>query len=455
MLAEGGSVEFCIDEPEIMRVRANGVGLRVFSRMGMMDTVCARADGSMELLIGGAGGKLLFFPIEGSVRFNQWWRMFDWASDDVTADFHPGEDGKLEIAIHEYIAGGQPLERYRPFDDCVGEAGDDYLRWRGLYGGPTGDEALFDAAAYLTWIGRLKPRKCSTTSKLRGNMIYGSRRGSDLVSVFEQTFHALAFDGADAKLELLKNTLRLADVNGALPAYTTDAQSQFGYSTAPAYVVALGETDGTELVAALEKNAEWWLRWRDRDGVGVPAYAYPKEAGIDCGAGVGVGDAGPTPDLLSYLFLLFSALAEATGDPKWAKAGDGVLKTLLGELDGRGGFTVSGASARGTEFASGLLSHIPLILGDSLPSEVTERLARQIDEGDFWKSEKDLPAVALLVYGLLASHRRETAERVCEWYISHVQSNGFVNNVGDEFASTWAASAYLYIVSALGRGGNA
>jgi hypothetical protein len=57
------------------------------------------------------------------------------------------------------------------------------------------------------------------------------------------------------------------------------------------------------------------------------------------------------------------------------------------------------------------------------------------------------------VRGLLASGRRETAERVGTWYISHVKTHGFVNNIGDGYVSTWAAAAYLYIVSALETGG--
>jgi hypothetical protein len=281
-------------------------------------------------------------------------------------------------------------------------------------------------------------------------MIYCSRRGRDYVSLFEQTFHALAFNDADARRELLKNTLRLADIDGMLPAYTTDGQVQFGYSIAPVYAVALRETESLELTRALVKNAGWWRRQRVSNGFSVPAYAYPREAGIDAGFSFDDYGAALSPDLLSYLVLLYSSIAENTGDQMWAVSAEQTLQVLLGELADDSGFVAKGVLSRKTEHISGILPYVPLILGGRLPSNLTDKLADRIEKDDFWQIEKDIPAVALLVYGLLASGRRAAAQRVGDWYVSRVKLCGFVNNAGDEFASTWAAASYLYIVSALG-----
>jgi hypothetical protein len=375
--------------------------------------------------------------------------MFDWRSDDVTADLLPNDEGRLEAAVHEYIAGVSPRDTYRPFDDCVEEAAESFLAWQKLYAEPVSDRDLFDLATYITWIGVQKPRKYCPSSKLCGETIYNRRCASDFAPMFEQFFHALAFKCEDTKLSIIKSIFRMQNFDGMLPAFTTDQQSQYAYTVPPVYALLLNAVNSSELLAAVQRNVRWWLKWRVSDRDPIPAYAYVKEAGF-C-AGLDFDDFGFTqsPDLVAYFVLLFSELAADTGEMEWKAFSEKALNILLNDMWNGRSFTAKKAESGIESALSGIVNYIPLILGDRLPKRIIEQLSNEISANDFWKVRNEIPVTALLVYGLIASGMYSASERVADWYVDQIKAHGFRNNAEDTVYSTWAASAYLYISAAV------
>jgi hypothetical protein len=448
MKTDRGNIEFAVDRPDILRIRANGVGLRAFSGMGRMEIPVEMNDGTFELSYSSAIGNILFVPTTGNMAFNSVWHIKDWKADDVTVDMTPDGSGTLEASIHEFNHAGSRLDIYRPFDECVAEAGEDFDRWKTLYNISDGSKELSELAAYITWVCTQQPRINGIVTALGGNAMYNRRYGLDMMNVFEQTVNALAFSDISAKRETVDSVTRLLAEDGMTPLWANDQNRQFGCAAPPSLALVLGDIGiDRELHESVVKMISWWFKWRDNDGDGLPEYAYPQESGFDAGIFPENGLPIMTPDLAGYLALASEILAKSgrADAPKWAE----LEKTLIDKLvrvlwDGDGFISRECATYRKTEPGDAFIKYVPVILGKSLPEDVAAKLADSIARDKPWRRQRGIPLGALLIFGLKRLGRDDIAREAADFYTETVSENGFVNNIGDEAYGSWCASAFLY-----------
>jgi hypothetical protein len=188
---------------------------------------------------------------------------------------------------------------------------------------------------------------------------------------------------AAQRIRLLSALFALATPGGLVPAWAKES-AIIPEAAPPVYGAALAGldvagADKAELKTfrdAFAKVTEWWFRERS---VGDACfYAYPHECGLAGKPAFPAPRPCVSPDLLSYLILCCSALAEiskALGEDAacWTGREEKLTKALLGLWDGKA-FLCRDALNGDTAPAPKLLACMPLLLGDKLPGDIRKAL---------------------------------------------------------------------------------
>ena len=163
MNSDKGSVQFVFTGQEQLRVRGQGVTLRIelcpaLPESGMVAChgVLPLADGVWEATFG-TYGKFLFVPLKGNIEAYYPWNREKQIYEAVYFDFIPNETGKFEAAIHEDLVEFAVDNVYPSFAEVVDKSLESYERFKHNYLPPApGYEELWDYAIYQIWSHRTK-----------------------------------------------------------------------------------------------------------------------------------------------------------------------------------------------------------------------------------------------------------------------------------------------------------
>jgi putative isomerase len=282
---------------------------------------------------------------------------------------------------------------------------------------------------------------------------------------------------------------------GQLPASFNNAELHWMDAKPPVHGWTLGklmrETDWVgigklhEIYEPLVAFTEWWFRFRDHDGDGLPAAFHGNDTGWD---NASVFDERPpvtTPDLSAYLVIqmeVLSKVAELLGRDKealeWQQRGEALLKLMIERMwdAEKGQFVSLTADSQGTAPGDSLINFIPVVLGRRLPQEILQAMVRSLmqpgrfltDWGlatesvespfynaeGYWRGPIWAPSTLLIWDGLREAGYKEEADTVRERFLALCAKAGFAENFqATEGRSlrdptyTWTASSFLYLLS--------
>jgi hypothetical protein len=401
---ERGTVEFCMDDIDQLRIRGKGVGLRMALRAekpfgsavgcrGLYPT----PDDAWEADFGTAC-KLLFVPLAGGFHVSSPWNLEKGEFDSVEIDFIPSaETGAFEAAIHEHNDFRARDGAYVTFDDMKAKSQSDYESFveKNLKKPAKGWEDLYRYAAYVIWSHRTR-----VTGKFLDTLVRMHLVWANYCMSWQQSYNSMPMLNNPAEAwRLQKAMLKYQVPNGQIPASVSFYDVGVG-GMQPAFqalafdwiVSQCGDDfltveDCEEMYPKFVKWLNFWLSRRNAGHGDDRVYIFgAHESGWDDLSLYQKGFPIETPDLFAYMIMLMdlcARLAKKLGKDgeaeDWSSRSGRLLDTLVTELwDGEqfvGHLTVTGEKVK----CKSLAMFQALVLGkERLPQHIIDELAKQV-----------------------------------------------------------------------------
>lgn len=484
---DAGRIEVCMAEPNVVRIRGEGVGLRLsWDRPGFNVQVPV-ADGRWVVNCAALNLQLMLTPLAGRWQVEGPWQ--DNRAIHITADLLP-QDGVCETAIEEFRSGWRPRTYPGDFAACRRAVEAEFAAWleSTLTMPPEYAEAR-ELAAYINWSAVVAP-----AGYLRRPAMYMSKNWMTGVWSWDHCFNALGLLPGNPALawDQLMLMFDVQDANGALPDRASDLWLSWGFLKPPVHGWTLRQmmarTDWIsddhlrEIYPLLARWTEWWFAFHDDDRDGIPQYNHGNDSGWDNATPFVAGVPLESADLCAFLILQMETLAgvaarlgrddEAQG---WRRRAADLLDRMLAH-SWRGDRFLAMRSGDHTPPQEGdsLFNFLPLILGKRLPEEVraalvrgltqpgrlitahglaTESPASPLYEPDgYWRGPIWAPSTLLILEGLRAvgeeALARDLARRFCDMAARGGMAENYDALTGAALrdpAYTWTASVFLIL----------
>ncbi|MGV8885679.1 MAG: MGH1-like glycoside hydrolase domain-containing protein [Microbacteriaceae bacterium] len=184
-----------------------------------------------------------------------------------------------------------------------------------------------------------------------------------------------------------------------------------------------------------------------------------------------------SPDLAGFLVVKFDVLAGladelGTGDgDAWRSERDLMRDAVVAELWDGSVFFATGVSSGRASKTTSLLTLLPIVGGEHLPTEIAQKVADRIaehltefgpatqmpgteeyEDDGYWRGRIWAPSTVLIENGLRRSGFTDLADTVSERFRRLCEKSGFAENFDAltgaglrDRAYTWTASSYLHL----------
>ena len=452
-----------------------------------------RGERAWEVVLNDVG-TLVFNPLKGEIKMDALWENEYMGTPRMRGEICPDENGEFLLAVDESLFEGTLREEYPSYDEAYASTQADWEEF--LSAVPHFDEALEkrrEEAAWILWSSIIAPsgRLLKPTIFMTGRAIASSwqlaqnavalrknpRLAADLMMTYfyEQSPQGQLPDFIDESMILgqgikppiqgwaLLEMLKTCDLKRELP-----------------------QEDLEMLCDGFRKWADWFMKYRDDDGDGIPQYEHGDETGIDDSSVFMKTNVAEAPDLCAYLALLYEAagkLAEMVGRSQQAEECEKKSKELIDRMirafwNGER-FVARAHESREVIATGSLLYYLPLVLGKRLPQNILDKLASDLmKEGEFLSpyglaSENMTgeqfrasgfgrgyilpPYHILILCGLFEAGKTREAREIARRYCFALRDTDF-NMIIDPlrggpagFGCTWSACAYLILAERLGN----
>lgn len=483
--ADGGTVELCIAEPELLRIRARGVTLRLALRDANYNYVIKQPG--PRWLINTSQAFLFYtaYPLVGECSIEGTWDKSK--ASAVTLVLAPPPGGEAELALRQHVGFAEARNVSGSFDDAVRIVGNEFNIFAAPYlkNGTVELANTIRKAAFLNWSSVVNPRGFFQ----RPSMLM-SKNWMSNVWGWDHAINALALSEHHPELawDQLLTIFDQQMPSGQIPDFINDTVRLYNYVKLPIHGWTLEQMlarnpwfDNPERLAAfygpLERWTEWWFRFRMRDGLGLPEYYHGNDSGWDNGTVFDAGVPAVGPDAAAFLILqmeMLSNLARRLGKVEaaetWLARSQDMLAKLLQHLwDGRR-FTVLNAEGKTAEQSDSIFGSLPIILGHRLPCEIRIALVAEIrrhltewglatenpdsplyEPKGYWRGPIWAPPTLIIAMGLQDAGETELAADIARRYCRLCRTAGtFAENfnalTGEPLcdpAYTWTSSVFL------------
>ncbi len=500
MTADGGKVEICFAEANVVRVCGHGLGLRMSSIDDHRFRTMPVRDGSWQLNCPKTSAQYLLTRMCGVIDVQAIHRV---RTQDKRRKEEPivgpqliitaSENGAdaFELAIEECRSTPAFAGLDRSFTQCRRDAEAVWREWTDTTPRvPDWCAKAAELAMYVNWSAVVGP-----SGNLRRSTMLMSKNWMNQCWSWDHAFNAVAlsYRNPDLAWDQLMAPFDFMDEFGALPDGVSAPQVAWTAVKPPVHGWALVKmlnnrallTDkrARQAYALLTRWTDWWMNHRDTDGDGIPEYYSGYDSGWDNGTVFDGGGPVASPDLPAYLILQMDALAmlaEKLGEQRqsrgWTHRAD-CLRTALIERLWNGEQFISRRAWDNTVFPPNgdcLINFVPIILGTRLPKRYRDTLAAALEPGGrfvtrygpatespssplyvpdgYWRGPIWPPEVVQIVDGLArggyTAQAREIARRFCKMCLK----SGFAENynalTGEglrDRAYTWGSSAFLIL----------
>ena len=404
METDKGTVEFCMDGFGQLRVRGDGVGLRMvlraenpFGSAGGCLGLYPTPDDAWEADFGTAC-KMLFVPLAGAFNVTDEW---DWQKGEykkIELDFLPCVNtGVFETAIHEHDDFRARDEKYCTFDEMKAKSQSDFDNFvaTNLKKPAKGWEDFFNYAAYTVWSHRVRASGKYLDVMVRMHLVW-----ANIAMAWQQSYNAMPMLGNPAEgWRLIRTLFKYQIPNGQLPGsvnyYDVGVGGMQPAFQALAFDWIVSQCGDDFLTVAdceemYPKAVAWLNFWLTNRNAGhgddrVNIFSA-HESGWDDLSLYEKGFPIETPDLFAYMIMLMdmcATLAKKLGKTDkaedWSRRSKKLLDSLVTDLwDGEqfiGRLTVTGEEVK----CKSLAMFQALVLGkERIPQNIIDELARQV-----------------------------------------------------------------------------
>lgn len=488
--SDAGFVEMCLSEPDLLRIRAQGVTLRLIMDPESSDNAICYGGGRWLINARSMLTKYLLTPLVGNLSVDAPWQEKRCLS--ITADFEPDTDGRLEAAIDECPYAISTGDHERSFDDSAAAVAEQFRTWRERLPQLDGDLAeAGELASYVLWSSTVPPQGLLTR---RGILM--SKNHMQRVYSWDYLFNAMAL--ANSHPELAWDQVMLFfDIQsraGHFPDFVTDHHWQWNYVKPPIQGWALrwmmrrcdwlDAEHLRQVYQPLARWTNWWFEYRDSDGDGMPQYHHGNDSGWDNATCFAIRPPIEGPDLAAYLAVQMDVLAEIAGklglgdeSAEWTRRADELVAKLLEHSFNGESFTAPQSGTHETaDEGDTLLVFLPLVLGERLPEDIRQKLidglktpgrfltehglATENPAGDlyepdgYWRGPVWAPSTMVFVDSLMeigeTDFARDVAGRFCRTCAASGMAENFDALTGEglrDRAYTWTSAVFLILAS--------
>ncbi len=483
-----GTLSICMAEPQLIRVRGEGVGLRLTFDPRLGDYAIPDADGRCRINCPAFLTQFMLAPLTGSWALDAPWTGT--GASRVVVELRPDDSGVLcEGAIEEYASVWRKREVETPFEQAVEGVAAEFQQWQAQM--PTLPDAYEGSrrlAAYLLWSSMVDP----VGHFLRPAM-YMSKNWMTNVWSWDHCFNAMAlcYHKPVTAWDQVMTLFDQQDEHGGLPDSVNDRDLVWNFCKPPIHGWAVDwimkrsefirADQIRQIYGPLCRWTEWWLRYRDDDLDGLPQYHHGNDSGWDNATVFDAGVPLESPDLCAFLILQMETLAdlaEKLNNPEesesWQRRADELLEKLLAHFWQGDHFVALRSGDHLVADTESLLLYLPLLLGRRLPAAVRRELVNgltrpgrfmtefglatespkspEYDPDGYWRGPIWAPSTLILVEGLAACGELDLARDIARRFCDMVEREGFAENFDAltgqgqrDRAYTWTASVFLIL----------
>ncbi len=481
-----GTIRCCFPDPNLLYIKGEGgLSLKLEKEMSQHQIMKRRGDRAWEESIIYLGD-LIINPLKGDLQMHAPWDWEGLSTPRVRGVAVPDENGEFLLAFDESTYSGILREHYPAYEEGLENA---TVEWEGfLKNIPHFDRQLEEyreEAAWTLWSYLVDP-----AGLIKRPLIYMT--GTNVASEWQMCQNAVALNGdMELATELLINMLDQASPTGQLPDFYDDLHGANMMYKPPLQGWALkwimknhdlGKEIPHEKLKVMYEGflrwADWFFKYRDDDGDGIPQYEHGDETGFDDTSVFQKSPIMETPDLIAYLALLYEALGDLAkilgkdANVHYVRSKELIDKMI--ETFWNGERFVSFVNGTHELVATdSVLYYIPIILGKRLPQPIIEKLTADLSvENEFltgygFASERlssddfrttgmarglVLPPVNLLLLtGLYDAGKEDLAKKVALRYCTSLKDGGLnmiINPLQGNFGGfgcSWPACAYVVL----------
>lgn len=482
-----GSLSICFADPYLVRARGQGLGLRLTFDSELGSYAFFAAEGRCQVNAPAFKMQWMLTPLAGNWRLDAPWTGS--AVERLVIDLLPGADGLCEGALEEFTSAWIPREYEESFEDCVALVEADFYQW--LDQTPALPEAYEESrrlAAYVTWSSMVEPGG----HLLRPAMLM-SKNFMTNIWAWDHCFNAMAltYRMPISAWDQIMTLFDQQDELGALPDCVNDRGMLWNFCKPPIHGWTLNwmmqhtgfvRVDQLhQIYGPLCRWTEWWFRYRDDDGDGLPQYHHGNDSGWDNATPFQAGVPLESPDLCAFLVLQMEALARmarllnnSEEAESWQRRSEELLEMMLAHFWQGDHFVALRSGDHLVADSESLFLYLPLILGKRLPQgvwrELVSGLARPgrfltphglatesprspaYESDGYWRGPIWAPPTLMIVEGLASCGEIALARDIARRFCDTVARAGFAENFDAlsgaplrDRAYTWTASVFLVL----------
>ncbi|GAA3905844.1 trehalase family glycosidase [Streptomyces lacrimifluminis] len=491
----GGRVELAYAAPDTVRLRGDGLGLRVTAAAEALTPFSGTyffrdpVDGAHVFTSYETGRRYRITVLTGAAEVSGTQDLGS-AERGLMVTAGAGPDGTWEIAVEELDNTRRPYTASSTFSQVVaaaerafGDFADAVAPWR------SSETPAAELAAYVLWSAVVDPAGFVTRPA-----VLMSKHWMDKVWSWDHCFNALALaPGSPARAwDQFSLPFDHQDDSGALPDSITHSEILYNFVKPPIHGWTLnhlrrrlpdpvGRAELTETYRRLERWTDFWLTARRAPGAALAHYQHGNDSGWDNATTFDPERVIVTADLAAFLTLQLrelAGLAAELGLPedarRWTRTADATQTAMLDELWTGERFVARSAQDGSTWSSSSLLDLMPIVLGEHLPEGVSSVLADRIGAhltayglatelpasphylpDGYWRGPIWAPATVLIEDGLRRAGHQGLADEISARFRALCETSGFAENFDAltgaglrDRAYTWTASSYLLLAEA-------
>ncbi len=394
LISERGTLSICIAEPYLVRVRGEGVGLRLRFDAARGDYAVPAGDGRYRVNSLALRLQWMLVPLSGCWQVEDPPQPGSGSASLLCADLLPDPStGVCEGVIEEYTSTWRPGVYEASFAECAAGVQADFDHWLAAAPELPPSAERFAAAralaAYVTWANLVE---------LEGHLLrpamWLSKNSMTCVPAWEHCFNAMAlvYHQPIAAWDQFMTLFDQQDEHGALPGCVSDRDMVWNFVKPPIHGWALGWMmrrtphirieQVRQIYGPLCRWTEWWFRFRDDDNDGIPQYHHGSDSGWENATPFTAGFPLESPDLCAFLILQMETLALLARKLKqpeecesWQRRAGELLDQMLAHFWQADHFVALRSGDHLVADTESLLLYLPLILGRRLPPAVRSELA--------------------------------------------------------------------------------
>lgn len=476
--------------PDENRVRfySNGLSFSFDFFLNSYDHINTLATNKWELHNYSQEMKLLITSLEGNVK-----SILDWQKIKSTKAIFSFTGEKIDIDIQRYQCVGKKMDiKLSFFEELeIAKASFENYKKKLLKNSDNKYCKAKDLVSYITYSLFVHP-----LGNLPNYAMYMSKNWMTNIWSWDNCFNALGLCQSFEKLALDQLLIFSSrqDESGILPDTMNNLYSSYSCCKPPiegwTYLLMMELNDYykeeeplREIYKQLIGLEKYWREYRIYDNYPIPYYNHGNDSGWDNATNFAQGMPVSSPDLPTYLVLLYQALSKIANllgmkekEHEYKILEESMVEKLIDNLwDGESFRSYNHLSKSFTTTGDSLIQLIPILIANRLPKEISNKVIEKLtspvfisehgiateainspfyEECGYWRGPIWAPTTLLFVDALKKVGKLELSKKIANAFCENAEKFGMCENFDpisgkgwDDPSFAWTSNVFLLLAN--------